>query len=884
LFNSRVKADSRRKRPEEEGVMRFYRALLHAYPASFRAEYGEEMCGIFAQRLAQSGFFVVVLLWIESAIEILTNALAVHFDILRQDLIYAARSFRRAPGFTVTAIVVAALGIGATTSAFTMVDHVLIRPLGYAEPDRIVKLYEDHSFSAGKNGNEWDVAPAQYRDWKAMSKSFERLGVYAGVSMNLVDQGDPQRVSGASVTADIFPALGVTPAMGRYFSDEDDRETAAGTVVLSDALWQSTFAGDRAVLGRKLVLDDGVYTVIGVMPKDFYFPNRDAQMWTAMRFPAGIFENRNNNYVYGVAKLKRGVSIHQAAAEMNTIAGQLSAANPKELAHVGATVIRLQDDISSQSTMMLFVLLGAALCVLLVACTNLANLLLARAMTRRKELAVRAAMGAGRERLVRQMLTESLMLSIAGGALGVFLATMSLPLLTKLVPVYLPIAEVPVVDLRVLTMALAITLATGIGFGVLPALRVCRSKDSSGLRDSARSGGGRREGLRSILVIAEVSLSVVLLVSCGLLIRALLKIQAVDPGFKAENVLTMRTALPMPKYEKVSTRDQFYQTVLGQAQRLPGVVGAAYTSFLPIANGGGVWPVEAEGHPQDLSSRQNASARFITPGFLATMGTPMRMGRNVSEEDTVTAPLVAVVSESFVRRYWPGENPIGRRFNFGGTDRIVVGVAGDVRVRGLERTDSEPQVYMPYKQHQNSTGYAPKDLVVRGNASVASLAPSLRRIVHETDPAEPVTSVRMMADIVESSTSSRRIQVDVLGAFAGIAFLLAAIGIHGVLAFAVSNRTQEIGVRMALGAGSGDILSMILGEGTILAGAGVVVGVGLAYGAARGLQTLLAGVAPGDIATFSAAIGLCLVMTLVGSFAPAMRAVRIDPVTAIRSE
>jgi predicted permease len=520
--------------------------------------------------------------------------------------------------------------------------------------------------------------------------------------------------------------------------------------------------------------------------------------------------------------------------------------------------------------------------VLLVACTNLANLLLARAMTRRRELAVRAAMGAGSERLVRQMLTESLVLSIAGGTLGVFLAVAALPMLTKLIPVYLPIAEVPQVDLRVLLFAVGITVATGVGFGVLPALRVTRSRDSAGLRETSRAGGGRRERVRSTLVIAEVALSVVLLVSCGLMIRALWKIQAVDPGFRSENVLTLRTSLPMPKYEKNATREQFYQKVLAQAQRLPGVSGAGYTSFLPIVLGGGVWPVEAEGHPEPLSSRQSASARFVTPGYLAAMGTPLRAGRDVSESDTLASPRVAVVSESFVRRYWPGENPIGRHFNFGAYDLMVVGIVGDVRVRGLERI-AEPQVYMPYRQPQMSAYYAPKDLVARGT-DVANLAPALRRIIHEADPAQPVVSVRLLSDIVDSNTAPRRVQVDVLGAFAAIAFLLAAIGIHGVLAFAVSNRTQEIGVRMALGARGGDILSMILRDGVMLALAGIAVGVVLAYGAGRTLEALLDGVAPSDTATFASAIALCLLMTVAGSLIPAVRAVRIDPVSAIRTE
>jgi putative ABC transport system permease protein len=862
--------------------MNFYRILLHAYPASFRAEYGEEMCAIFAQRRREASAVMVPLLWIATVLEIFGNALAVHLDVLRQDLRYAARSFRRAPGFTVTAITVAALGIGATTAAFTMVDHVLLRPFGFADPDRIVKLYEDHSFSAGQGGREWDAAPAQYRDWKNLSRSFDKMGAYRGLSMNLVDAGEPRRVDGASVTADIFPILGVKPAMGRYFTEDDDRDTASGTVVLSDSLWQDAFGGDRAILGRKLILDDGAYTVIGVMPKNFYFPTRDAQMWTAMRFSAGYYEDRTDTFIDGIARLKRGVSLDQARAEMRTIAAQLSQQYPKELAHVGATVIRLQDDIGNQPKMMLFVLLGAALCVLLVACTNLANLLLARAMTRRRELAVRAAMGAGSERLVRQMLTESLVLSIAGGTLGVFLAVAALPMLTKLIPVYLPIAEVPQVDLRVLLFAVGITVATGVGFGVLPALRVTRSRDSAGLRETSRAGGGRRERVRSTLVIAEVALSVVLLVSCGLMIRALWKIQAVDPGFRSENVLTLRTSLPMPKYEKNATREQFYQKVLAQAQRLPGVSGAGYTSFLPIVLGGGVWPVEAEGHPEPLSSRQSASARFVTPGYLAAMGTPLRAGRDVSESDTLASPRVAVVSESFVRRYWPGENPIGRHFNFGAYDLMVVGIVGDVRVRGLERI-AEPQVYMPYRQPQMSAYYAPKDLVARGT-DVANLAPALRRIIHEADPAQPVVSVRLLSDIVDSNTAPRRVQVDVLGAFAAIAFLLAAIGIHGVLAFAVSNRTQEIGVRMALGARGGDILSMILRDGVMLALAGIAVGVVLAYGAGRTLEALLDGVAPSDTATFASAIALCLLMTVAGSLIPAVRAVRIDPVSAIRTE
>jgi predicted permease len=376
----------------------------------------------------------------------------------------------------------------------------------------------------------------------------------------------------------------------------------------------------------------------------------------------------------------------------------------------------------------------------------------------------------------------------------------------------------------------------------------------------------------------------VLLVSCGLFIRAMWRVQAVDPGFRSEDVLTLRTTLPMPKYETRVAREQFYSRVLAQARQLPGVQGAAYISFLPMAMGGGVWPVEVKGQPQELTARQKASLRFVTPGFFSVMSIPLLTGRDVSESDTRDAQFVALVSESFVRKYWPGQDPIGRQFNFGNFDRVVIGVVGDVHVRGLERT-SEPQVYLSYKQHDRvSSWYAPKDLVLRASENTQALVPALRRMIRETDPEQPVSDVRMLSEIVEADTAWRRVQVRLLGAFAVSAFLLAAIGIHGLLAFAVSDRTREIGVRLALGAQSGDILVMVLRDGFLLAVAGIAVGAPLAYAASVKLQGLLAGVQPSDPLTFWSAIGLCLFMTLVGSLAPALRAVRVDPSIAIRAE
>jgi predicted permease len=864
--------------------MKLYQTLLHAYPASFRAEYGEEMTAVFARRRRDANWAAAVWLWIETVIDILWNAALVHLDILGQDLRYAARTLGRAPGFTITAIVVAALGVGATTAAFTMVNHVLLRPFPFAQQERLVNLYEDH----GRNGNQWDIAPANFRDWKRMSSSFESLAFYHGTVLNLVGQGDPREVAGAALTADMLPTLGVTPMIGRGFSSEDDREGAPGTVLLSYALWQEAFGGDASVLGRKVLLNNEPTTVIGIMHKDFYFPNRTALLWTPVRFGPSYYEDRHDNWVFGIGRLKAGVTIPSVRAEMRTIAAQMQRAYPKDLANVGITLNSLRDDLPGQATMVLKTLFGAALCVLLIACTNLANLLLARAMTRRRELAVRAAMGAGRERLVRQLLTESLILAITGGGLGILIAWMSLPMFVRLIPVYLPVAEVPSLDWRVLVFAAGVTLATGIGFGLIPAMRACRKENADGLRESSRAGGGRRERLRSILVMAEVAGSVVLLVACGLFIRALWRVQAIDPGFHADNVLTMRTSLPMPQYETAALRNHFYDRVVGEAQQLPGVSGAAYITFLPMVMSGGIWSVEVAGQPQDITARMTASMRFVTPGFFAAMGIPLRAGRDVERADTHQAPMVAVVSESFVKRYWPDQDPIGRHFNFGNSDRTVVGVAGEVRVRGLERT-SEPQVYMPYQQLDKGDGislnYAPKSLVVRavsGNAS--ALAPALRRIIHEADPQLPISDVHLMSEIVDGQTAARRVEAIMLSAFAAIAFLLAAIGIHGLLSFAVSSRTQEIGVRMALGAQGRDILGMILRDGLILALAGIAIGAGLAYGAGIGLQSLLAGVRPGDVTTFAAAIGLCLLMTLAGSLLPAMRAVRIDPATAVRPE
>jgi predicted permease len=867
-------------------MMAIYRALLWLYPAAFRVQYAEELSSLFAlRRRAASNFLALVPLWIETPIDILLTALSAHWDLLLQDLVYTKRTLLRSPGFTITAIAVAALGVGATTAAYTITDHALLRPLPFPQSERLVKLWEDMSPGGY---NQMEPSPANYRDWKQMNRSFSAMAALNGyLSVSMIGAAQPQQVDGAAVTADLLPMLGAQAALGRIFTAVDDRPGASGTVVLSYALWQSEFAGDPNILGRRLLLDGQPFLVIGVMSRSFGYPRPDVKLWTTLRFVNSDFEDRTDNYLRVVAKLRPGVSMEQARLEMRLISDRLKREYPKENEHVGVNISLLRDEISDRSRVLLFVLLGAAFCVLLIACTNLANLLLARALERRKEVALRKALGAGRERLVRQMLTESLVLAFSGGLLGVLLAAISVPLLSKLIPSSLPVADASAIDVRVILFALLLTTLTGLCFGVLPSIRASSGAAVDGLQEGSRQGvGGRKERLRSALVISEIAISLVLLVSSGLLIRALWRLQQTNPGFRAENVLTMRTALPMPQYESTSRRVEFYTRVLSQVRALPGVSSAGYTSFLPIVAPGGIWAVTLAGQPKNYGRAfRQASLRFVTPGYFEAMTIPLLKGREILESDGGKSQYVAVVSESFARQYWPNEDPIGRQFDFGLATRTVMGVVGNVRVRGLERV-SEPQVYLPYRQVPDGylVGYTPKDLAVRSSVPGESLVPAIRRIIAGVDAQLPVSDVQMLTQILEDATAARSTQVRVLGGFALIAILLAGIGIHGLLSFAVANRSQEIGVRIAVGARPADILAMVLRDSVTLAAIGCVAGVALAYGAGRMLESILAGVQPGDLTTYAVGLTVALCMTLAGSLWPAARALRTDPMSAMRAE
>jgi putative ABC transport system permease protein len=860
--------------------MRIYRLLLRLYPASFRADYGEEMAAIFRARLREAGGAAHVALWLAALEEVLVNAPAAHWQILKQDLRYTIRTLNRARGFALTAILVTAVGVGANTAAFSVADFVLLRPLPFANPERLVHLCE-----GPRTGGGWgcmnELSPANYRDFKTLSSSFEAMGAFTANSTNLVGIGEPRHLQITAVTPEVLPLLGVKPALGRVFdAREDDRRT----VVVGYGLWQSQFAGDPSALGRSVTLNGTSYTIIGVMPPAFYFPSRDVQIWTPLTFENEDFASRTNTYLHAVARLKPDVILDQAHAELELIAARLAHDYPGTNAETGISFFRLRDNMSPRFRIMLIALSAASVCLLLLACANLANLLMARAAARERELAVRAALGAGKERLMRQMITESVVLTGLGGAAGVAVAALGVPLFSSLVPITLPLASQPTVDLRMLTLAALFTTLTCLGFGLFPAVRASRRTTFDALRESNRTSGGRRQRLRSVLVSIEVTMSVMLLISSGLLIRAVWRVQAVNPGFAPQNVLTLTTALPRPKYDNPIRRVDFYERVLTPVRALPGVQSAAFISGLPMVMTGIITAVEVPGQEVRSARSAGVSHRWITPQYFNTMGIPLLRGRDVTDGDTSDRAWVAVVSASFAQRYWPGQDPIGKTFKHGGQTRTVVGVAGDVRVRGLERT-SEPQIYLPAGQVAEAPPVAdPKALVIRHSGQGEALVSAIRQIVRTVDPEQPISSVRPMDEVLAGETETRRGQLHVLGVLAVVAVLLSGVGIYGLLAYSVAQRSPEIAVRLALGADRSRVGRMIFAEGMRLALFGMVPGVLGAYAAARAMSALLFGVAPNDPATFVAAVAAAILMTLAGSLVPALRAVRVPPMAVMRAE
>jgi putative ABC transport system permease protein len=859
-------------------ALRFYRALLRLYPTGFRLEYRHELVAAFTDRVRDYAGPFAAARGVAAAIgDVLPNAAAAHWEILRQDTRYGIRSLARTPGFAITAVLVVALGVGANVAAFSLADFVLLKPLPFPEPDRLVAVWQ-----STPGYSRMEFSPANYRDLGPMTRSFDGLGAHTGRPANLTGAGEPRRLALSMVTPEVMPVLRVPALIGRTITPEDS--TDERVMVLSFGLWQTQFGADPGVVGTMVRLDDAPVTIIGVMPQTFVFPFQDVQGWMPLVLRERHFESRADNYLEVVGRLRPGVTIDRANSDVAAAATELERRHPKENEATKGLVVDLRDRVSARARLLVLALCGAAACILLLACANLASLLLTRATHRRRELAVRSALGAGRERLVRQLVTESVGLSTIGGIAGIAIAALGLPLLATLIPAGLPTAERPSIDLRVLAAAAVLAIVTGLAFGVGPAIAAGRGKALDALRDGAR-GGARTQRTRAILVIVEVAASVVLLVGSGLLIRAVLRIQSTNPGFRAEHLLTVQTELLAQRYAVAAFREPLYRRILDDVRALPGVEGAAYATSVPMSMRGGIWPVALFGEPVIRAQSNSASLRSVTPAYFETMGIPLIAGRDVAVTDTRDVPNVAVISQSLARRHWPNDDPLGKRFRFAFAERTVVGVVGNVLVRGLER-ESEPQVYVPSTQLPDSmlSGYQPKALVIRSSVPPATLLPAVRRIIAAADPALPVSEVRAMTEIIANETAPRLTQVRVLGVLSVIALLIAGVGIHGLLAFAVSHRSRELGVRRALGEQAGSILRRVLREGLALAAVGVTIGVLVAYLAARGMGALLAGVQPGDPVTLVAAAALCFVTAVAGCLRPALRAARVDPITVLRGD
>jgi putative ABC transport system permease protein len=801
-----------------------------------------------------------------------------------QDLKYGMRVLRKSPGFAAAAILVLALGIGANTAIFSVVNAVLLRPLPLPEPERLMLVWHVPPAKSFPGVTRFSVSPANYLDWQKQNHVFEKMTALTQPAMNLTGGARPESLTAGSATADFFAVMKAAPMLGRTFAAEEDQPGHDKVVVLGNAFWQSHFGSNLNALGQKLTLDGDAYTVIGVMPRTFDFPPK-AQVWVPLAWTDKDRAVRGNHNYIVAARLKPGVDVKQAQAEMDTISSRLQQQYPVDDAGWGAVVAPLRDELVGDVRPALLVLLGAVAFVLLIACANVANLTLAKTWGRRKEIAIRTVLGASRGRVLWQVLSETMLLSLAGGLLGVFLARVIVSLIVANFSDELPrFAEIGV-DGWMLAFTLVISIFTGVVAGLAPAWRLTKTnlneamKQGLGKTDSD-SGGNRT---RSVLVVSEVALSLVLLIGAGLMIRSLWKLRSVNPGFDSQNVLTMTLALPEAKYKEAYQQAGFYKQVLERVRVLPGVESAGAISSLPLT-GGSTQPFSIEGQPVlPMADQPEVAVREMTAGYLGSMHVPLLRGREISDADTAERPAVVLVSESFAKRFWPHENPLGKHLMltfFPGIAREVVGVVGDVKQHGLDMDMGHETIYNAAAQIDETR----MQLVVRTSAPPSSLVSGVTTAVHQVDPDEPVLKVETMEDVVDASLFQQRFSMLLLGAFAGLALLLAAVGIYSVLAFAVGRRVREIGIRMALGAQIGDVLRMVLYDGMRPTLIGVAIGLAGALALGRVVSNLIYGVSATDPATFAAGAGLLAAVALFASVIPAIRATKVEPMKALRDE
>ena len=795
-----------------------------------------------------------------------------------QDLTFALRMLRKAPGFTAAAVLATALGIGANTAIFTVVKQVLLQPLPFHDPSRIVDVNEYAHGAASA------VSPPNFMDWRAQNRSLSAIGAYSSQVLTLSGAAEPARISGGYVDDRVFDVLGVTPVAGRAFDAQDVIPVGRKVVILGYDIWQRAYGADRGMVSRVVTIEGENYEVVGVMPRGFDFPD-GSEVWVPLRFNAGdLRENqRGAHYVSAVGRLRPGVTPAQASEDLNGIEQRIAKQFPDKVEGYSVQAVPLLDSLVGGVQRPLLVLFGAVAFVLLIACVNVSNLLLARATGRTGEIAVRAALGAGRVRLIRQLLAESIVLSLAGGAAGLLLASWGVRALMSVAPPDLPRAATVEIDGTILAFSVLLSIASGVLFGTVPALVASRPNLAIFLRDVRRDGGsaGGRRRLRELLVSAQVALALVLLAGAGLAIRSFQRLTHVDPGFRADDVLTARIALPEASYPTAESQVRFFADYTDAVRRLPGVLQAGAVSLAPVTRAGFGGTFTIYGRPEGADEGR-AQVRSLTPGYMEALSIPLRAGRFFDARDTREGPRVAVISEAAARQFWPGENPIGRQLRVHVNEpsrlpREIVGVVGDVRTRGMELAPV-PVIYLPHSQ------YGPESMVltVRTAGTPMTMLPALKTSLRTLAPGVALGQARTMDDLVAASVAQPRFRTLLLAIFAAVSLLLASVGLYGVVAFSVNQRKTELGLRMALGAEPGEVMRLVLRQGMLPVAVGIAAGLGGAVLLARVMKSLLFGVEPGDPATFGGVAIILTVVALAACYLPARRATAVDPATTLR--
>jgi len=809
-----------------------------------------------------------------------------------QDLKYALRVLLKSPGFSVATILVLALGIGANTATFSVVNAVLLRPLPYKDSDRLVQIWHVPPQKSFPGLTQFAVSPANYVDWHDQSHAFEQMAIYTFTRVSLTDGEQPVALRGAAVSSEFFSALRSQPLLGRIFASEEDQPGQGRVVILSHALWRSHFAADPNIVGHSVSFDGQAYSVVGVMDANFRFPSF-VQFWTPMAWTNKERAVRGEHHYLVIGRLKPDTQLQQAQTEMNTISSRLEQQYPEDNKGWGAILIPLREQLVGQVRPALLVLLGAVAFVLLIACANVANLTLAKTFARRKEIALRAALGAGRGRVLQQVLSETILLSLAGGLAGLLVANAGTALITKFLANSLPRFAVISIDAWVLVFTLTISLLAGITAGLAPALRLTKTNVNEALKQGARTDSDSGMGhLRSLLVVSEVALSLVLLVGAGLMIRTLWLLRGVDPGFDPHNVVTMQIVVPRTKFAAPIQQVQFFDSILNRVQTLPGVEAAGVIDDLPLSGGGSHQPIQIEGRPVVVMSEQpEVDVRLISQGYLHVLHIPLRRGREFSPSDTADHTGVVLISETMARRFWPNEDPIGKHLTmtfFPEKPKEIIGIVGDVKLDALDIAAPSATLYVPLTQLSPPSMAAWRSfglsLVARATSHVTSVASAVTNAVREIDPQTPVIQVATMDEVISNSLSQRRFNMFLLAVFAGLAVLLAAVGIYSVLAYTVRRRVREIGIRMTLGAQISDVLHLVVLEGMTPALLGMIIGWVGAFALSRVLSSLIYGVQPTDLLTFAAVSALLAIVALLATLIPAYRATKVEPIQALREE